>query len=184
MKKTILICFIALLAASSTSYAQTDKKNIFKVNVLSPIVRTGSFFYERVITEKSSAQLGFFYTGFSTGETRIRGFGITPEYRFYLSNSKEAPTGFYVGPYLRYQNIEFKVDGSISESARLTGFGGGLVLGGQWVFSDIIALDIFAGPNYNGRRLTYEGGATEDDFNFTGFGSFGLRLGVTLGVAF
>jgi hypothetical protein len=86
---------------------------------------------------------------------------------------------------LRYQNLEFSDDYyRPTRRARLTGFGGGLVLGGQWVFSDIIALDVFGGPNYIGRRITYKNGATEDNFNIVGFSGFGLRLGVTLGIAF
>ncbi len=184
MKKLLLVSLIAIAAITLEGQAQTEKKNLFKVSLLSPIVRTGSVFYERVITEKSSVQLGFFYTGFSIADTRVRGFGITPEYRFYVSAKNGAPTGFYVGPYLRYQNLEFSIDANTREKARLSAFGGGLVVGGQWVFSDIISLDIFGGPNYNARNVTYEGGATENSFNFTGFGNFGLRAGITLGIAF
>ena len=145
---------------------------------------TGSFFYERVITEKSTAQLGFFYTGWSIEGTRLRGFGITPEYRFYVSNSKQAPQGFFVAPFLRYQNLELSLD-SGSNKGTLTSFGGGLAIGGQWIFSDIISLDIFGGPNYNARNFkSTTNGTTEEDFTLTGFGSFGFRFGVTVGFAF
>jgi hypothetical protein len=183
--KKILLLFLGLsFAGCLEGLAQTEKKNLIKANLLSPIVRTGSFFYERVVAEKSSIQLGFYYTGFQIAGTRFRGFGITPEYRHYLSASQQAPTGFYIGPFLRYQNLDVSVENSSTGTASLSSFGGGLVLGGQWVFSDIVSLDVYGGPNYNARNITYAGGAVEDDFNFTGFGNFGLRLGVTLGLAF
>ncbi|MCU0450531.1 MAG: DUF3575 domain-containing protein [Bernardetiaceae bacterium] len=193
-KLTYLAVFfgLSLLATAPTALGQGrgrsndggDKKNIFKINMISPLVRTGSVFYERAITERSSAQLGFFYTGFSIAETRYRGFGITPEYRFYLSQSKSAPQGFFVAPYARYQNVELSLTVNEVERARLTGFGGGVVVGGQWIFSDIVSLDVFAGPSFTARNISYEGGAIEQDFNFTGFSNVGLRFGVTLGLAF
>ncbi len=186
MKKTLFfaLALFAITSFQTTVFAQSEVKNIFKVNLLSPIVRTGSFFYERVITEKSTAQLGFFYTGWSSSGTKIRGFGITPEYRFYVSNSKQAPQGFFVAPFLRYQNLELTTDAA-AEKATLTAFGGGLVIGGQWIFSERISLDVFGGPSLNSRRFkATTNGTTEEDFTLTGFGSFGLRFGVTVGIAF
>jgi hypothetical protein len=179
-----ILIFFAITALSNTVEAQSEKKNIIKVNLLSPIIRTGSFFYERVITPKSTAQLGFYYTGFSIEGTRLRGIGITPEYRFYVSNNKEAPQGFFVAPFLRYQNLELSIN-TTNEKATITTFGGGLAIGGQWIFSDIISLDIFGGPTVNSRTFkATTNGATEDDFTLTGLGNFGFRFGVTVGVAF
>jgi hypothetical protein len=73
---------------------------------MSPLVRTGSFFYERALDENKSVQLGFFYSGISVEDTRFRGFGITPEFRLYLSEKRQAPAGIFVAPYLRYQNFD------------------------------------------------------------------------------
>jgi hypothetical protein len=180
--KLFFLTLLTFLAFANFSHAQDGKKNIIKVNLLSPIVRTGSFFYERVITDKSSLQLGLLYTGYSTEGTKLRGFGITPEYRFYLSQSKQAPQGFFVAPFLRYENLELT---NLNDQATLSTFGGGLVIGGQWVFSNIVSLDIFGGPRLNTRNFkATTGGTTVDDFTLTGFGSFGLRFGVTLGIAF
>ena len=183
MKNTFLVTLIALITVFvSDAFAQSEKKNIIKANLLSPIVRSGSFFYERVVNDKSSVQLGFYYTGWSIDNTKIRGIGITPEYRFYVSNQKSAPQGFFVAPFLRYQNLELS---SGSDKGTLTSFGGGVVIGGQWIFSDVISLDIFGGPNYNARNFkAATNGVTEDDFTLTGFGNFGFRFGVTVGIAF
>jgi outer membrane autotransporter protein len=189
MKKLILLA-ILFSAFSFSTQAQTEKKNIFKVNFLSPIVSTGSIFYERVITESASLQLGFFYTGASIGsgdsKTSIRGIGITPEFRYYLSD-KGAPQGFFVAPYLRYQsfNLTAKDESTnLDEKAKFTGFGGGLLVGGQWLFKDKISLDVWGGPGLTSRKFEYEGTASEDDFELGALGGFTFRFGATLGFAF
>ncbi len=186
MKKNLFFAFLflAIISLSNNSFAQSEKKNIIKANLLSPLIRTGSFFYERVITQKSSLQLGFYYTGFSIEGTKLRGIGITPEYRFYVSNNGQALQGFFVAPFLRYQSLELSTDAT-NEKGTLTTFGGGLAIGGQWLFSDIISLDIFGGPTVNSRSFKASTSATtEEDFTLTGLGNVGFRFGVTLGVAF
>lgn len=180
MKKALLAC--ALFAGVISANAQ--KQNVFKVNIFSPIAKSGSFFYERALTAKSSAQIGVGFTAYSKDNVKLTGLFITPEYRFYLSESHEAPAGFYVGPFLRYQNlkIEDKAAGS-TEEATLSTFGGGVVVGRQWIFSDIVSLDIFAGPSYNTGKVKYKdgSGSTEIPGPIEGFGA---RVGVTLGIAF
>jgi hypothetical protein len=49
--------------------------------------------------------------------------------------------------------------------------------------SDIVTLDIFLGPNYNSGKVKVTDGSGDVDVpgNFEGFG---LRFGVTLGIAF
>ena len=178
--------------AMGTAQAQS---NIFKVNVISPIVRTGSVFYERTISEDKSVQLGFFYTGFSVDETKFSGFGITPEFRKYLSQSKQAPTGFYVAPFLRYQSFNLKAKESgwydeetgeytdIDAKATYSTFGGGLLIGGQWVFAERFVLDTFFGPSYNAGSIKVKSGS-EDNFDTGAFGGFGIRTGVAFGLKF
>jgi hypothetical protein len=179
-KISLLLAFVA--AGIAVNAQDGGKKNAFKVNIFSPIVKTGSFFYERAINEKSSAQLGFGFTAYNRSDVKVSGLFFTPEYRFYLSN--EALNGFYVGPYLRYQNlkVEDKSDPNTTSKATLSTYGGGVVVGRQWLFSDIITLDIFAGPNYNSGKVKVTQGTDPDvPGSFEGFGA---RFGVTLGVAF
>ena len=115
---------IAFLLACTLFYAYPVKaqQNVVKMNFLSLIVKTFNVSYERVIDENNSFQLGVFYTGAKIGDTKLTGFGITPEYRFYLSET-EAPNGVYVAPYLRYNNLELKDELSTSE-ATLSSIGG------------------------------------------------------------
>jgi hypothetical protein len=90
MKKILLVTVLVF----AVIIANAQKKNVFKLNFVSPVLKTYNFQYERVLGEKKSFQLGFFYTGATAGEVGLSGFGITPEYRMYLSSSKEAPKVF------------------------------------------------------------------------------------------
>ena len=176
-------------------------KNIIKVNFLSPIAATGSFFYERVLNEKMSAQLGVSFSRFSTGsifpalfdDTRVklRGYAITPEFRYYIS-STEAPRGFFVAPFLRYRHSDadatIKRDNGqvIEASAAFSTIGAGVMLGGQWVFGRHVSLETFIGPSLNARYTKVKTAEVEEkDFPIPNlFGPLGLRAGFTIGFAF
>ena len=190
MKKVIFM--VAAFFALTTGAVQAQN-NIFKINILSPVVSTGSVFYERTIADDKSLQLGLFYTGFSVGDTKFSGFGVTPEFRKYLSSSKQAPEGFYLAPFLRYQsfNLETEYSNDWSSDSRTTTaeatyntFGGGLLIGKQWVFIDRIVLDTFFGPSYNAGNIKAKDGADEETFETGAFGGFGIRTGVALGIKF
>lgn len=187
--KTLLIAAGLLLAAGSAS----AQSNIVKVNVLSPLVRTGSFFYEHKLNDASSLELGGLFTSWTVLGTKITGFAITPEYRFYLSANKPALQGFYVGPFLRYQNLTLKApyqayddNGNATTQtaeAALNTFGGGVVVGHQWVFRQRFALDTFLGPSYNGGTIK-DKSTNGGSFDTGTFDRFGLRAGIAFGIAF
>ncbi len=181
MKKIKIV--LTLIIVTSFAYGQESESpmNNIKVNIFSPIVKTGSFFYERKIATNSSAQLGVGFTAYNREGIKINGIFVTPEYRFYLSNSKEAMEGFYVGPYVRYQNLKVE-DTETADKATLSTFGGGVIVGHQWIFKNIFSLDVFLGPNYNSGTVKVTSG-NEPDIP-TSFDGFGARFGVTFGVAF
>ncbi len=199
MKKIFLLSLFIVIAFSGISQAQevepistqTFKKNIVKVNLLSLVARTGSFFYERVITDTKSAQLGFYYTGYGVEalgvSTSYTGMGITPEFRFYLSANQKAPQGFYVAPFGRYQKLNLTSTYIDTNNTRITNtgsfssMGAGLSLGGHFIFSDILSLDVFGGPCYNSIIDTKFNGKESE---IERFGGVGFRAGVTLGLAF
>ncbi|MBC5994180.1 DUF3575 domain-containing protein [Pontibacter cellulosilyticus] len=184
MKRILLFVVAAIAISMSTAQAQS---NIFKINVISPIVRTGSVFYERTIAADKSMQLGVFYTGFSIEDTKFSGYGITPEFRKYLSKSKEAPQGFYIAPFMRYQSFnmtaEYEGHSDHTDKATFKTFGGGMLVGSQWVFADRFVLDTFFGPNYNAGSIKVESGE-EDAFDTGAFGGFGIRTGIAFGIKF
>jgi hypothetical protein len=185
MKKISLLFAIVLLLSFGVN-AQT-KSNAIKINPLSAFLATGNIQYERAVNESSSFQLGVFYTGVSFADTRFTGLGITPEYRFYVGNG-EALDGFYLAPFARYQNFTITApatSGGIDEAkASLSTFGGGLILGRQWLAGEAFVIDVFIGPSYNGGNLKVDQGS-EEAFDNTGlFTGVGVRWGVVLGYAF
>lgn len=178
MKKvTFIALVVCLMAAANTVQAQ----NVVKINILSPIVKTFNISYERAINENSSFQLGFFYSGWSNDLTKFNGFGITPEYRFYLSQTS-APEGVYAAPFLRYQKFTLEDKEFSDDSADFSAFGGGVVIGKQWVFKEKITLDIFLGPAYYSGKVSGESGDTTWDTD--AFDGFGLRTGINFGFKF
>lgn len=126
------------------------RARIVKVNLLSPIAETFSGAYENVLSPETSLQISVFINAY--------GFGVTPEYRYYLS-ATPAPQGVYIAPFLRY----FEVDGDEAT------FGGGLVIGKQSIFKNKVSVDAFFGPSYN-------------TFVVDELFEFGLRAGITLGL--
>lgn len=192
MKKAFLLLFVFIGLAVGSAQAQS---NIVKVNIISPVVRTGSVFYERTIAQDKSVQLGLFYTGFSVEDTKFSGFGVTPEFRKYLSSSKEAPQGFYIAPFLRYQSFNMTLEDTewsdeetgeqedITAKGTLNTFGGGVLIGGQWVFADRFVLDTFFGPSYNAGNIKVKSG-DEEMFSTGAFSGFGIRSGIALGIKF
>ncbi|MCE3008700.1 MAG: DUF3575 domain-containing protein [Bacteroidetes bacterium] len=199
MKKLQFLFLIVLLALPGLGRAQ-DLKNGVKLNLLSPFVRTVSGFYERSVNDNLSAQLGVFYTfGLNTADTRFSGFGVTPEFRFYVMD-KGAMQGFYVAPFLRYQTFRLEADytevainasGGIvereqTEKATFSTFGGGVLAGYQWIFGKRVMFDIYLGPSYNSGSVSYEDGRDENnsEIEVRSINGFGIRFGTTLGVAF
>jgi hypothetical protein len=181
MKKIILtILCVGVLAASSVQ----AQNNVIKFNILAPVVRTANVQYEKTIGENKSFQLGAFYTAFGDETLKYRGFGITPEFRFYLSDTP-SPAGFYAAPFLRYQNITVEETFSGEEAkGSVNIFGGGLIIGKQWIFKEKVALDIFIGPSYysSGDIKVESGNAS--NLSLGAFDGFGVRTGVCFGLAF
>ncbi len=179
-KSTSLFPFICLLLFVSL-HANAQKKNFVKANLFSPLVKSGSFFYERVLNDNMSGQLGFFFTKVEAGDTKFSGFGITPEFRYYLSESG-APKGIFMAPYFRYQSFKLTIEGDTSEG-NLTVVGGGLLVGAQTLLKDVITIEAFLGPAYGFGNMDVTSGS-EDDFDITTFDGFGVRGGITVGIGF
>jgi hypothetical protein len=178
MKKPLLIIFAVGLIAVSTGL---NAQSVIKINILSPIVKTLNLSYEHALNESSSFQLGFFYTGWSNDATKFSGFGITPEYRFYLSETP-APEGVYVAPFVRYQKFNLEDKEFTNDEADFSSFGGGLVIGKQWIFKEKISLDIFLGPAYSSGKVSGE--SSDGSWDTDAFDGFGLRTGITFGIKF
>ena len=179
--KKIAPLAITMLIISSVLFAQdAQKMNAVKTDLFSPFLRTGVLKYERALNENISVQLGFFYTGYSPreSEAKLSGFGITPEFRYYLSDTP-APVGTYLAPNFRYMSLTAE-DPTGNEEATLTSFGLAINLGKQWMLKDIVLIDIWVGPAYNFRTLDDPSG----EVDIEGADGFGVRIGLALGIAF
>lgn len=181
MKKLacLFLSVVFLLSVSLSGNAQ--KSNFVKVNLFSPLVRSGSFFYERVLNDDMSGQLGFFFTRVVAGDTKFSGFGITPEFRYYLSESS-APKGIFLAPYIRYQSFKLSVEGGAAKG-NLSIFGGGLLVGAQTLLKDVITIEAFLGPAYGFGNMDVTSGS-ENDFDIATFDGFSVRGGITVGIGF
>ncbi len=186
MKKVLLTLIAVSIIGSGVIQAQ-EKQNLLKTSLTSVFFKTYVLAYERVLNQDMSVQLGGFYMGWSVGDAKLDGFAITPEYRYYLSESKNAPSGGFIAPFIRYQNYSFKsqdlepTDPSYGEGS-LSAIGGGLLIGYQRLFKETISLSAFIGPSYNSSNISYE--SNEDAFDFDLFNGFGARAGVNVGIAF
>ncbi len=208
MKKIVsLFCFVLLI--NTINAQDTDKKNIVKLGIPSFVFGTFNLSYERVFTDKITAQINFFYTG-RKNEPAIYGptggWGITPECRFYLSENKTAPTGFFLSPFITLQGLSYRYkvnenttfnNANISSQdggAKSTVFGIGATVGYQWIFKDIITLDAYIGPGFGIASMNGESKhgniretsniGTNAIFPFTKQTGPIMRAGISLGVIF
>ena len=179
-KSTSLILSTGLLLFVSL-HANAQKDNYVKASLFSPFARSGSFFYERVLNNDMSGQLGFFFTKAVLGDTKLNGFGITPEFRYYLSGSS-APERIFMAPYFRYQSFKLSIEGG-SAKGNLSVVGGGLLVGAQTLLKDVITIEAFLGPAYGFCNVDVTTGS-EDDFDIGTFDGFIVRAGITVGIGF
>ena len=186
MKKVMFLSIIGLAFSflASPVFAQDKpdvsvEKNVLKVNTLSLILGTGSVFYEREISDLTSAQFGVAYLSYKFGDTKFHGLILTPEFRFYVR--KNAIDGFYIAPYLRYQDFGYETKDNSSKGS-FTGFGGGIVFGRQWIFQKGFVMDLFFGGHYTNKNLDITSGTEPPDI--TKIEGFKTRVGFSIGFAF
>ncbi len=182
MKKIVVLGFTMLIISAGLNAQDAWKKNAIKSDLFSAFIRTGVVKYERAFNEHISAQLGFFYTGYHPrdSQSELNGWGITPEFRFYLSDTP-APAGTYLAPNFRYMKLDV-YDGESMESGTFTNLSLAFNLGKQWLFKDIVTLDAWVGPSYNFRTVSDVTG--EVDTGVEEADGFGLRIGLALGIVF
>ena len=178
MRKLLLVV-VLFTAAYFKGYAQSEK-NTIKINPLSALLRTGSIFYEHKLSEKTSVQLGAAYTGMKISDTKFSGVSLTPEFRFYPKQN--ALNGLYTAAFLRYQDYRVKDEESAAKGS-YSSFGGGVLIGRQWVYSSAFTLDIFFGPSFNSGKVKADDGSNEPEIN-SAIDGFGIRTGIALGFAF
>jgi len=202
-----LLIYTVLLATTlqAQDTSQRNHKNFLKANIISPIDNIFAFGYERKVNSFISWQISTFGTienlNRSDFNLRTNAFGITPEIRFYVSDKKDAPKGFFVAPFFTYMHFDGKTEFLMQyaglgildfrrSQVKSHTVGLGMVVGYQFFLKNRVTIDSWIGPgfylsnlqntNYNtasdlGNRLPY--------FVKQG-GHFGARAGITVGFAF
>ena len=175
-----IVLLVAGLILSSSVFGQ--KKNAVKVNLFSPIFKTFNIAYERAINDGLSVNIGGFYTGVKQDDVSNTGFGIQPDLRIYPGKNENLK-GFYIAPFLRYMSFTSKDKEEILEvlETQTTVIGGGLLIGGQFVFGDLVTLDLFIGPQYLSASTKIKQGSSAVEPILEGFL---VRSGVTVGITF
>ena len=109
---------------------------LYKTNLFSPILKTYVLAFEHSLNDNSSAQLGFYYTGFKISDTELKRIcNYTQNNRLYLGE-KAAPAGAYIAPYGRFQTYKLSNVNTTSEG-KYTSFGIGLLVGSQVILKDV-----------------------------------------------
>jgi len=182
MKKLFSIMLSLVLGMSLFAQdkpAQSADKNVVKINTLSLFLGTGSIFYERKISDLTSAQMGVGFMSFKLGDTKFTGLILTPEVRLYPK--KNSIDGVYFAPYLRYQTFGVE-NKEVATKGTLTSMGGGVLIGKQWITDSGFTMDLFFGGHYGSAKVEADSGS--DSFDSDYFNGFKTRVGFALGFAF
>jgi hypothetical protein len=155
LKSLIIITFFSFtypIKAQETSLINPDKNN-FK-SIIKIEVAQGGIQFENKNKKKTSLVLSLQYSFAGLANKDKYDFQITPEYRFYLSQKREWPEGFYLGNYIFYKDYvvarDMKSNGLMIYSKDLVKTAGfGLKLGYQRKLTNRIPIDFAMGLGYN-----------------------------------
>jgi hypothetical protein len=184
MKKLITLATLVMLALPMLAQekpAVSEEPNVVKVNTLSLIIGTGSLFYERKLSDNLSGQLGVGYLNYKVEDSKLTGVFLTPEVRLYPKSN--AIDGFYLAPYFRYQNLQVE-NTQTNDKGTYTNYGGGLVIGRQWITDSGFTMDLFFGGHYSKGKINAQEGSTGDNLDVAKFEGFRPRIGFSIGFAF
>lgn len=182
--KKLLFLLLCIPFISEAQVPILSGKNIVKLNASSLVAKNFHITYERKLTGRISASLGFRTMGKSTvpfksvlenvfdgtdfniNDFKIGNTAFTPEVRFYLG--KGNLRGFYVAPYMRFASFDITApinytynngSGSTTESApmsgKITSTSGGIMFGTQHRIFKVLTLDIWIiGGHYGSSKGT------------------------------
>jgi hypothetical protein len=184
----------------TTTMVSAQNKNILKLDISSPIMRTANASFEHQTQERSSFVLGVLYQDQSDGfaSSYISRVAITPEYRYYMGRYN-APEGIYLSMFARYQYMEALEETyigydpitfmSIYEyTKRNINTGGvGMSFGYQRIFQDKISIDVNFGTIWNSgdtRVSTSEPFIQAPNEGFRPYVGYFVRTGVAVGFLF
>ena len=161
MKKLLMVGAIALFASVNA------QENSIKVNPAALLGGSDLITFEHKFSDNVSGVIGAGYGGFKIGDNKYTTYGAGVQGRYYFT---EAMTGFYGAAIVDYTNGKVKIDNSFASAfggssqtaeADLTGIGGGVRAGYQWIFGSGFTLDINLGASY--KSFSYKWNTTADE---------------------
>ncbi|HEY1115875.1 MAG TPA: DUF3575 domain-containing protein [Chitinophagaceae bacterium] len=150
MRKVLFAAMLFLGVQTANAQEEGNGQNVIKVNPLGLIFGSANVGFERAINEKSSFVIAPQFGGFKLGGMKYSSFGAGAQYRMYFSKTKTAPEGFYGAPGLSFVSGKVKYDDGMNEKEEIkfSSFGGGVMVGHQWIYNSGFVLDLGAGVNY------------------------------------
>jgi len=164
--KKINLLLIAFLISGTTMIAQ---QSAVKLGLGGLVVTAPNLRFEQALGDRISFQLTASYkfpsqlalsnlssTTVSLTDTKISGFAIIPEFRFYFGAAKAGTIeGFYLAPYLKYHRYGTKTTTSFvytnpqgqniplnpELNLGLSTFGAGLQIGYHWIIGEHFSID-------------------------------------------
>lgn len=124
-----VVCWLLMLTCQR-SFGQ----EITQIIKYSPYLNIG---YERVLSEKKSVYVGA--SLFPISSVGVTAFGAKAEYRFYLSNNKPAPRGFWVAPTALLWYVRFNDFLGESAGVGIAQLGG--IAGYQFIISNRVSIE-------------------------------------------
>lgn len=153
---TILLLFI-LFCTSKNLNAQFNVVKVDFFGLIYPELTVFRPSYERTLNDKISLLFTFEIGKYSVGKTSsgyggtgvevytIKGFGIMPEIRYYVTNkAKKAPKGFFIGSHLRYRSLIENYTDSINIDTHGNEFSIGINSGYKFVMRPFV-IDLLIG---------------------------------------
>lgn len=172
MKKWLVLLLCIPFVSEAQVPLLLKGKNIVKLNLSSLVAKNVHFTYERKLTNRFSAAIGFRTmakgtlpfkstfenlvdgTDFDFNKFQMGNTAITPEVRIYLG--KGNMRGFYVAPYMRFASFDITApvkytynngSGNVTDEAPVAGkiksTSGGLMFGTQHRIFKVLTLDIW-----------------------------------------
>ncbi|HVX51519.1 MAG TPA: DUF3575 domain-containing protein [Chitinophagaceae bacterium] len=164
----LMLALVILTLPASSQMVEILNRNNIKINASSLAFKNISLQYERSITKRLSAGLGFRVgpkgtvplqtvlsnvfdeNDFDLTKLEIGNTAITPELRIYLGRGRNR--GFYLAPYGRYAHftmtlpINYNYNGQPKQAffdGHVNSISGGLMVGMQYTIARIVVLDIW-----------------------------------------
>lgn len=187
MRKVLFVSMM-FLGALTVNAQESKGQNVIKVNPLGLLFGSANVGFERALNEKSSFVIAPQFGGFKFGGVKYSSIGAGAQYRFYLSKTKNAPEGFYAAPALSFVSGKVKWDSFDSaeeeeeEKTNFSSFGGGAMVGNQWIFKSGFVIDLGGGVMY--QNFSYKDGEGDAGFSSLKGGGVFPALSFSLGYNF